>query len=116
VAAGVLQEGLATLHRLGRKLRKLPFMDPQELLAVMQKRPGELAGRAARPDRAYNSLLQSILRGRKTEVRELNEKLVRMATDAGVDPRWNWRLVRKLSRVTQVGFYGSPAELCRALE
>jgi ketopantoate reductase len=91
-------------------------MDPQELLAVMQKRPGELAGRAARPDRAYNSLLQSILRGRKTEVRELNEKLVRMATDAGVDPRWNWRLVRKLSRVTQVGFYGSPAELCRALE
>jgi ketopantoate reductase len=116
VAAGVLQEGLETLQRLGRKLRKLPFMDPQELLALMQKRPGELAARAARPDRSYNSLLQSILRGRKTEVRELNERLVRLATEAGVDPRWNWRLVRKLSRVAQLGFYGSPAELCLALE
>jgi len=116
VAAGVLQEGLETFKRLGRKLRRLPFMDPQELLAAIQKHPGEPASSEARPDRAYNSLLQSILRGRKTEVRELNEKLVRLATEAGVDPRWNWRLAQKLSRVVQVGFYGGPLELCRALE
>jgi 2-dehydropantoate 2-reductase len=116
VAAGVLQEGLQTLQRLGRKLRRLPAMDPQELLGLMQKRPGELATARTRPDRAYNSLLQSILRGRKTEVRELNEKLVRMAAEAGVDPRWNWRLVQKLSRVAQAGFYAGPAELCQALE
>jgi ketopantoate reductase len=116
VAAGVLQEGLETFKRLGRKLRRLPIADPQELLATIQKRPHELAASAARPDRAYNSLLQSILRGRKTEVRELNEKLVRQATEAGVDPRWNWRLVQKLSRVVQAGFYGSALELCRALE
>jgi ketopantoate reductase len=116
VAAGVLQEAIETFRRLGRKLRRLPIADPQELLATIQKRPHELASAAARPDRAYNSLLQSILRGRKTEVKELNEKLVRLATEAGVDPRWNWRLAQKLNRVVQAGFYGSPLELCRALE
>jgi 2-dehydropantoate 2-reductase len=116
LAAGVLQEGLQIHQRLGRKLRRLPFMDPQELLGLIQKRPEELATARRRTDRAYNSMLQSILRGRKTEVRELNEKLVRMAAEAGVDPRWNWRLVQKLGRVAQAGFYAGPAELHRARE
>jgi len=115
VALGVLEEGLAICRRLGLKTARLPQHDPQELVQRLRRRPEEFARGGQVPDRAFNALLQSLLRGRKTEVRELNEKLVRLAAEAGVDPHWNWRLVRRLSRVTQVGFFRSPAELVQAL-
>lgn len=114
IALGVLEEGLAVFRRLGLKLGRLPLEDPQELAQrLVRGRPADFAAGGELPDRACNSLLQSLLRGQKTEVRELNERLVRLA--AGSDPRWNWRLIRKLSRVGQVGFFGSPGELLQAL-
>lgn len=115
VALGVLEEGLAVCRRLGLKTARLPQHDPQELVQLLHRRPEEFVRGGQVPDRGFNALLQSLLRGRKTEVRELNEKLVRLAAEAGVDPHWNWRLVRRLSRVTQVGFFRSPAELVQAL-
>jgi ketopantoate reductase len=115
IAARVVEEGLKTLEREGGEVRRLPVQDPQELLA-----PSRRAGRGTpngrfEPDRGYNSLLQALLRGEKTEARELNERLVKRAAEVGVEAAWNWNLARKLGRVGQVGFYRGPAELYGAL-
>jgi 2-dehydropantoate 2-reductase len=115
IAAGVLAEGLATFRRTGRQLKKLPLHDPQELAQRLARRPADFAPAGLLPDREYNSLLQSILRQQKTETRELNERLVRQAAEAGLSAPWNWRLTQKLGRVTQAGFLRDPGELRRAL-
>ena len=115
IAASVLGEGLRTMERAGEELRKLPTMDPQELLARLRKGGGAAERGRYAPDRGYNGVLQAILRREKTEVPELNERLVKRASEAGVEATWNWRLAGKLSRVVQVGFYRDPAELYRAL-
>jgi ketopantoate reductase len=115
IAAGVLAEGLAAWRRLGRPLKKLPLHDPQELAQRLARRPAEFAPAGLLPDRQYNSLLQSILRQQKTEARELNERLVRLASEAGLNAPWNWRLAQKVGRVRQAGFFRDPGELRRAL-
>jgi ketopantoate reductase len=115
IAAHVIEEGLQTLERSGAQLRKLPVMDPQELARRPWKGRRQLTNGRFDPDRGYNSLLQALLRGEKTEVGELNERLVKRAAEVGVDASWNWRLARKLSRVVQVGFYRDPPELYQAL-
>jgi ketopantoate reductase len=115
IAARVTEEGLRALERAGGDLRKLPVMDPQELLVPARRGRRAAAGARFDPDRGYNSLLQSLLRGEKTEVRELNERLVRKAAEVGVEAPWNWKLARKASRASQVGFYRNPAELYQAL-
>jgi ketopantoate reductase len=115
VALGVLEEGLAAFRRAGRPLKRLPCQDPQELAQRLRRRPQEFTAGGLVPDREYNSILQSILRRQKTEAHELNERLVRMSAEAGLDARWNWRLAQKLGRVVQVGFFRDPAELRRAL-
>jgi ketopantoate reductase len=115
IAAGVLAEGLAAWRRLGRPLKKLPLHDPQELAQRLARRPEEFAPAGLLPDRQYNSLLQSILRQQRTEVRELNERLVRLASETGLNAPWNWRLAQKVGRVTQAGFFRDPGDLRRAL-
>ena len=115
IAAGVLGEGLAAFRKAGRPLKKLPLHDPQELAQRLARRPQEFAPAGLLPDRQYNSLLQSILRQQKTEARELNERLVRLASEVGLSAPWNWRLAQKLGRVTQAGFFRDPGELRRAL-
>jgi len=114
MARYVLTEALETLVRSGRSLKKLPWQDPQELLKRVEKHEREFEEARYRPDRAYNSLLQSILRGKVTEARELNGRVVKMAAEAGVDALWNWKLTQKLNRVLQVGFFKDPARLYQA--
>ena len=116
IALGVLEEGLAAFRRAGRALKKLPMRDPQELAQHLRRRGSDFDGVEARPDREYNSLLQSLLRRQKTETRELNEKMVRIAAETGLAARWSWGLSQKVSRVTQVGFFRGPEELARALK
>lgn len=116
IALGVLEEGMAAFRRAGRALRKLPFQDPQDLAQRLRRRGGDFEGVEVRPGREYNSLLQSLLRKRKTEVHELNEKMVRIAAETGLAARWSWGLSQKVSRVTQVGFFPGPEELLRSLK
>lgn len=116
VAVKVLEEGVATMMRSGRKLRELPLMDPQELLKSLKKQGDDLDIHRFSPDHCYNSLLQSIIRKKMTETKEINGRLIKMAGGAGVDPLWNWRLTQKLSRVLRVGFYKTPVDLYEALK
>ena len=115
IALGVLEEGLSAFLRAGRPLKKLPFHDPQDLVQRLRRRPEEFVPAGLAPDREYNSLLQSLLRQQKTETRELNERMVRLAEETGLSARWNWRLAQKLGRVTRLGFFRGPDELRQAL-
>jgi len=116
VAVKVLEEGVTAMMRSGRKLKQLPFMDPQELLKNLQKRGNDFDVYRFPPDRCYNTILQSIIRNKMTETREINGQLVKMAGSAGVNPLWNWRLTQKLSRVLRVGFYSTPIDLLKMLK
>lgn len=116
VAVKVLEEGVDAMMRSSRKLKELPFMDPQELLKSLHKHGNDFDVYRFSPDRCYNTILQSIIRNKMTETKGLNGQLVKMAGSAGVNPLWNWRLTQKLSRVLRVGFYSTPIDLFRALK
>jgi ketopantoate reductase len=116
LAIRVLHEGIKTFEKSSMPLGKLPVMDPQELIIKLQKKPKKFDTARYKSDRAFNSLLQSILLEKQTEVKELNGRLIIMAKEAGVDPAWNWALMQKLPRVQRLGFYMNPAELLKGIK
>jgi hypothetical protein len=115
LAAAMLTEGLEAMARAGRTLARLPLMDPQELLARLQKKPDSFAAARQLPDRSFNTVLQSFLRGRPAEVAGLNRKAVEIASGAGLHLDWNWRVLQKVGRISTLGFYPGPAELLKAI-
>ena len=114
LAAGLIAEGCATMEKSGMPMAALPVMDPRELAARLEKRPGSFED-SGLPDRGYNSLLQGLLKGKTTEAGRLNRRIVEIASAAGLHLTWNWRILQKMSRVTGLGFYRTPAELLRSL-
>jgi ketopantoate reductase len=115
LAVSILSEGFAALQRAEMPLAALPLMDPGELSMKLQKKPALFEGDRGVPEREYNSLLQSYLRGKPTEAAQLNRKVVEIASSAGLHLTWNWRIVQKASRITSLGFYRDPPELLKAL-
>lgn len=116
LARTVLSEGLEAMARAGRQLARLPRMDPQDLLARLERKPDSFAVVRERPDRSYNTVLQSYLRGRPTEAAELNRRVVEIASGAGLHLEWNWRILQKAGRIASLGFYPHPGDLLKSLE
>jgi ketopantoate reductase len=115
LAAGLIGEGCAAMEKAGMPMAPLPLMDPRELATKLQKKPGSFDSDTGRPDRGYNSLLQCSLKGRPTEAAQLNRRIVEIASAAGFQLTWNWRILQKVSRVSSLGFYRTPSELMRSL-
>jgi ketopantoate reductase len=115
MAMNLLVEGFTSMERAGMPLVSLPTMDPRELVARIERKPGSFDPAPAVPDRGYNTVLQSYLRGTPNEAAHLNRRIVEIASSAGLHLTWNWRLLQKASRVAGVGFYGSPADLLKSL-
>ena len=115
LAANILSEGFAAMERADLPLGTLPLMDPRELAARLEKKPGSFEPAPPPPNRDYNSVLQSLLRGRPTEAAQLNKRMVEIASSAGLHLTWNWRILQKASRVASLGFYQDPSELLRSL-
>jgi len=115
LAAGLIGEGCAAMEKAGMPMAALPVMDPRELAARLEKKPGSFELETGRPERGYNSLLQGYLRGRPTEAPHLNRRIVELASAAGLHLTLNWRILQKVSRVSGLGFYRTPAELLRSL-
>jgi ketopantoate reductase len=115
LAAGLIDEGCAAMEKAGMPLAPLPVMDPRALAVRLERKPGSFGTETGRPDRGYNSLLQSYMKGRPGEAGQLNRRIVEIASAAGLHLTWNWRILQKLSRVSGLGFYRSPAELMRSL-
>ena len=115
LAAGLIAEGCAAMEKAGFPMASLPSLDPRELAARLNKKPGSFETGTELPDRGCNSLLQSYLKGKPTEAARLNRRIVEIASAAGMHLTWNWRIVQKMSRVSGLGFYRTPAELLRSL-
>ncbi len=120
IARRVLEEGLTVLTRCRKRPARLPRDDPQELLRRLRKAARDDEAGRCRPDRAFAGLLQAepqkaALRLDADEARELNGRLVRMGSQAGVDARWNWGLLRKLERAARQGTFPDPVRLLEAL-
>ena len=115
LALSILAEGFAAMERSAMPLAALPLMDPRELAVRLEKKPGSFETSTQEPDRGYNSILQSLLRGRPTEAAHINKRMVEIASSAGLHLTWNWRILQKASRVASIGFYRDPSELLRSL-
>ncbi|HET6452313.1 MAG TPA: ketopantoate reductase C-terminal domain-containing protein, partial [Spirochaetia bacterium] len=115
LAAGILSEGFQAMEKAGLELAPLPLMDPRELAVRLEKRPESFAADVEEPDRGYNSLLQSYLAGKPNEAPRLNRRIVEIGSAAGLHLTWNWRILQKVSRVSGLGFYRTPADLLRSL-
>jgi hypothetical protein len=115
IVAHILEEGLGVFARKQMELMKLPIMDPRDLLQKLAKKPEEFDRFRGLPDRSFPSALQYVLVGEGSAARGFNDRLIRMSSQTGVDPKWNWSLTRKLSRVLRVGFYRDPVDLYNAI-
>jgi ketopantoate reductase len=115
LAAGIIAEGCAAMEKAGMPMAALPLMDPRDLAARLERKPGSFDGGTGRPDRGYNSLLQCYLKGRPTEAAQLNRRIVEIASAVGLHLTWNWRILQKVSRVSGLGFYRTPVDLLRSL-
>ena len=115
LAEAILSEGLEAMARTGQPLARLPSQDPRELLARIERKPDSFSRSRLLPDRSYNPVLQSYLRGRPTEAAGLNRRAVEIASGAGYHLDWNWRVLQKAGRVVSIGFYDTPADLVKSL-
>lgn len=115
IAAHLLGEGMGVFARKAVELKKLPIMDPQDLLHRLEKKPEEFDRFRDLPDRSFPEALQYVLVGQGNVARRFNHRLIRMSSQTGVEPKWNWSLTRKLSRVLRVGFYRDPVDLYNAI-
>ena len=109
LAAGLIAEGCAAMEKAGMPMASLPVMDPRELAARLEKKPGSFE----RDTRPTGSRLQQPpaglpAEGKPTEAAQLNRRIVEIASDAGLHLTWNWRILQKMSRVSGLGFYRTP--------
>jgi ketopantoate reductase len=115
LAVDLIEEGCAAMEKAGMPMAPLPIMDPRELAASLRRKPGSFDTDTGRPDRGYNSVLQSFLLRKPTEAPQLNRRIVEIASAVGLHLTWNWRILQKMSRVASLGFYRTPGELLRSL-
>jgi hypothetical protein len=116
IALGLLDEALQLYSHRGLPLGRLPVSDPQELLQKLKRRKSQDFDNARNlPDRAYGSALHKLLRGKTKEARHPHERILRMSSQTGIDPEWNWAVSQKINRAIRVGFYRDPVELFNAL-
>jgi hypothetical protein len=115
IAIHLLVEGMGVFARQAVELKKLPIMDPHDLLQKLEKKPEDFDRFRDLPDRSFPSALQYVLLGEGRIARWFNDKLIRMSSQTGADPKWNWSLTRKMSRVLGVGFFRDPVDLYNAI-
>jgi 2-dehydropantoate 2-reductase len=120
LAVRVVREGLAVARAEGVALERIPWADPRQV-ALVARLPEALGARllAKRVLRDAGSVplrgstLQSILRGRTTEVDFLNGEIVRRGAAHGIPTPVNVGLLEAVERVSRDGAFVDPAHLAR---
>jgi len=116
IALGLLEEALQLYSHRGLPLAKLPAADPQELLQKLKRgRPQEFDKARNLPDRAYGPGLHKLLQSEAKAARQPHQRIMRLSSQTGIDPEWNWAVAQKINRAVRVGFYRDPVELYNAL-
>lgn len=117
----VMREGVRVAKRAGIRLESLPDT-PALLIRLIDRLPLRLAAaRAAARARStesplMGSTLQSLQRGRPTEIDYLNGEVVRLGGELGVPTPLNARLVELVHQVERSGRFWKPEALCAAVE
>lgn len=105
----LLKEGVEIVQKAGKNLLSLPQF-PAERVYGLAKMPIEqaagiinktLTGLSKEP--LYGSILQSILRGRKSEIDFINGEVVRLADALGIEAPLNKEIVELVHRVEEGG-------------
>lgn len=120
VGARLLAEGLAVADAEGVRLAALPWADPRQL-RLLTRLPPRLAGpllalrvrRTFREAPAVGSTLQSLRRGKRTEVRWLNGWIVERGAALGVPTPANRAVVEAVERAEKGGGFTAAADLER---
>jgi 2-dehydropantoate 2-reductase len=118
-----MREGLSVAGSAGIRLESLPDM-PLALVRLVRWLPEGVAARIAaaktrRLDQGWPlvvSTLQSVRRGRPTEIDYLNGEVVRLGAEVGVPTPLNARIVELVHQVERTGAFLSIAELLQALD
>jgi hypothetical protein len=115
IAVSLLEEGLSLYSNSDLPLGKLPHQDPRDLLQRLKRKPREFDKFRYLPGRSYGGALHHLLAGEAKVAREPHDRIVRMSSQTGIDPKWNWAVTQKMNRAIRVGFYRDPVELYNAL-
>ena len=110
LAVSLIREGLQVVDRAGIRLESIPGVKVGSLRRLGQVPLGLAAGRFAANARKweelqpnYGSTLQSIRRGRPTEIDYLNGEIVGLGAQAGVQTPLNAKIVEMVHRVERDG-------------
>jgi 2-dehydropantoate 2-reductase len=118
----LLQEGVATVRAAGIELGSLPSFPRERIEALVTlpvERAAEVLGKTLTglsQEPLYGSILQSILRGKKSEVDFLNGEIVRIAQQCGLHAPLNEKVVALLHGVEESGRFMSPEQVKHAFE
>lgn len=123
LAVGLMREGLRVINRSNIRLESLPGF-PVWLTKVMSWMPPGIAGRVAAMKvrrlttqwPLLGSTLQSIQRGRPTEIDYLNGEIVELGKTYGEATPLNTKMVVLVRQVERTGQFLSAEEICRAFE
>ncbi len=118
LAARVMREGLQVVKEAGIRLESLPEASVT-LFNVLGMLPPRLAGwflasRARRIESEWpllGSTLQSLRRGRSTEIDYLNGEIVRLGEQIGAPTPFNTAIVEMVHRVEQTGQFWTAEEI-----
>jgi hypothetical protein len=116
IALCLLEEALQLYSYRNLPLATLPFLDPRDLLQALKRKPREFDKARNAPDRAYGPGLHDLVNAEAKAARKPHERILRMSSQTGIDPKWNWAISQKVSRAGRVGFYRDPVELYKALQ
>jgi 2-dehydropantoate 2-reductase len=117
VSIGIWQEGLRVVNKAGIKLISLPDFPLENLM----KLAGMPSGQSAKifsgimtnlsKEPLYGSILQSIKRGRPTEIDYINGEFVALAKKNNLNAPLNKKLVEIVHRVEKTNKFFSKEEL-----
>ena len=111
-----LQEGYQAIDRSGLRLAPLPGVPAPALMLIIRS-PLPLAAWVLRRSmgslKTLSSTLQSLRRGRPTEIEYLNGEIVRLGSQIGMATPCNSTVVAVVQEVERTGQFYSPDELTR---
>jgi 2-dehydropantoate 2-reductase len=121
VSVGIWQEGFRIVSKLGIKLVSLPGFPIENITKLISMPPDSAAGvfsgimsKLSR-DPLYGSILQSIMRGRASEIDYINGEFVNLADQHGLKADLNRKLVAMVHEVERTKRFFTKAEFLNAV-
>jgi 2-dehydropantoate 2-reductase len=122
IAMSIWKEGLGVVQKAGLTLESLPDFPIERLMKLTSFSTQEAArvysgimqGLSREP--LYGSVLQSIKRGKRTEIDYFNGEFVHLAKSSGSSAPLNAKLVEMVHEVEKTGRFFSKGELLQAIK